>query len=151
MWYCETATDVGAEDVAYKVLSGGPRFRNEGYKTPEVIYNPQTLFAWPLSICCYQFTLLQFFVNKYYLMLFWIWGTCVKGFLFIVAKTGDLKWDKGAMKYLLVNAIQECWLLELLQVSIVDNVYWKDLTVLVAVWLILLVLHIFKVLEHLLL
>ncbi|KAL3322236.1 hypothetical protein AABB24_039729 [Solanum stoloniferum] len=30
------------------------------------------------------------------------------------------------------------------EVSIVDNVYWKDFTILIAVWIILLVLHIFK-------
>ncbi|XP_015059484.1 sulfite exporter TauE/SafE family protein 3-like [Solanum pennellii] len=59
-----TSNNAGAEDAAYKLLPGGPRVRNEGYKTPEV--------------------------------------------------------------------------------SIVDNVYWKDFTVLIAVWIILLVLHIFK-------
>ncbi|TMW89910.1 hypothetical protein EJD97_016468 [Solanum chilense] len=59
-----TSNNAGSEDAAYKLLPGGPRVRNEGYKTPEV--------------------------------------------------------------------------------SIVDNVYWKDFTVLIAVWIILLVLHIFK-------
>ncbi|XP_010314287.2 sulfite exporter TauE/SafE family protein 3 isoform X2 [Solanum lycopersicum] len=59
-----TSNNAGAEVAAYKLLPGGPRVRNEGYKTPEV--------------------------------------------------------------------------------SIVDNVYWKDFTVLIAVWIILLVLHIFK-------
>ncbi|KAK4354469.1 hypothetical protein RND71_026663 [Anisodus tanguticus] len=58
------SSNAGAEDVAYKVLPGGPRVRNEGYKTPEV--------------------------------------------------------------------------------SIVDNVHWKDFTVLIAMWIVLLVLHIFK-------
>ena len=56
MWHCETATDAGAEVAAYKLLPGGPRVRNEGYKTPEVIYNPVALFARLLSICHYQFT-----------------------------------------------------------------------------------------------
>ncbi|MCD7470803.1 hypothetical protein HAX54_010953 [Datura stramonium] len=59
-----TSSNGGAEDVAYKLIPGGPRVRNEGYKTPEV--------------------------------------------------------------------------------SIVDNVCWKDFTILIAVWVILLVLHIFK-------
>ncbi|KAH0705641.1 uncharacterized protein [Solanum tuberosum] len=59
-----TSSNAGAEDVAYKLLPGGSRVRNEGYKTPEV--------------------------------------------------------------------------------SIVENVYWKDFTILIAVWIILLVLHIFK-------
>lgn len=44
MWYFETATDAGAEDATYKLLPGGPtngvRVRIEGYKTPEVIYEP---------------------------------------------------------------------------------------------------------------
>ncbi|CAN4115741.1 unnamed protein product [Withania somnifera] len=59
------SSNAGAEDAAYELLPGGPRVRNEGYKTPEV--------------------------------------------------------------------------------SIIDNVYWKDLAILTSVWVILLVLHIFKV------